>query len=166
MKWIKKYENYVGLNVPEYFYHGTNEVFDKFTLDNLGKNHITSILGVYFSEYLFPPLYSTSAAEFAYDAVKKNGGSPVVYKCKINLLNPLIKDSHNAYSSTAFIDINCNSLEKEMVGHDGLIVYNKSSKDYTDYILVTKELDSIEIVKKVILPPGENYFQLRDTIKL
>ena len=176
MKWLKTFENYGKINIPEYFYHGTNEVFDKFTLDYMGKNHPTSILGVYFTQYLFPPLFSSSAGEYAYDISDKNGGVPVVYKCKIHLHNPLIKDSSKYYSSNTFIDYNCNELKNEVIGHDGIIVYNKN--DGNDFILVTNELNKIEIINKAILPeldiknksaPASSYapfYQLRDTIKL
>lgn len=52
-RYIKTFENFsIETEFPEFWYHGTNKLFDTFTLDNLGKNYQQSTLGIYFSQYL------------------------------------------------------------------------------------------------------------------
>lgn len=139
--------------LPEYWYHGSNKYFDKFTLNDLGKNWHQSTLGVYFSQYLKPGLYGSTAKEYAEDSVEKNGGKPYVYKCKINANKPLVLDSKGWYSSNTLIDTQATDIKKQMGinGNDCVIVYNSDNKEedglqWGDYILVSDELDKIEII--------------------
>ena len=56
----------------------------------MGKNWKQSELGVYFSQYIKPGLYGSTAKEYAEDLVVREGGKPYIYKCKIHTKNPLI----------------------------------------------------------------------------
>lgn len=136
--------------LPEYFYHGSNKYFDKFTLDNLGKNFHQSTLGIYFTQYLEPVPYGSTAMEYAEEMVRRYGGNPYIYKCKIHVKNPLILDSDGWYSSATFIDKNRNDIKRyvEKGNNDSVIAYDFSEKDirWRDYQLVAKDLSIIEII--------------------
>lgn len=141
---------------PEYWYHGTNQKFDKFTLDNLGKNYEQSILGIYFSQYLKPPPYGSTAKEYAENAVSRHGGEPYVYKCKININKPLILNSNGWYSSNVYIDKNRNDIINWLKNdnYDSVIVYdfettNEDGIEFGDFILATKNIDII-VIKEII----------------
>jgi hypothetical protein len=67
MKFLKLFENFKPFCLPEYWFYGTNTDFNKFDLKYLVPNFNTSILGMYFTQYLQPP-YSASALEFAEQA--------------------------------------------------------------------------------------------------
>ena len=142
-----------GHELPDYWYHGTNLYFDKFVLDDMGKNYYQSILGVYFSQYLKPGIYGSTAKEYAENAVITNGGKPYIYKCKINVKKPLILDSNGWYSTNVFIDKNRNDIKNEITrgNYDCVIAYDFDNKkneglEYADCILATSDLDIIEIV--------------------
>ena len=53
IKYIWLFEEFNSeLNLPffhEFFYHGTNQNFDKFDTSYIGSNFNTSILGIYFT---------------------------------------------------------------------------------------------------------------------
>ena len=81
-------------NLPEFFYHGSNRLFDKFDLKEMGKNFSSSILGIYFTQYLKPTPFGSTAKEYAEELVRREGGKPYIYKCKINYKNPLMLNSN------------------------------------------------------------------------
>lgn len=149
-------------NIPEFFYHGSNELFHKFSLSEMGKNYEQSILGIYFSQYEKPGIYGSTAKEYAEDTVTRLGGRPYIYKCKINYKNPLILDSNGWYSSNVFIDKNRNTIKEEYTNgnHDCIIAYNFEENDikFQDFILVTDKLDIIDIVdvKDISVKINEN----------
>jgi hypothetical protein len=139
--------------LPDYWYHGTNKFFEKFSLEFSGKNWKQSDLGIYFSQYLEPGIYGSTAKEYAEEMVLREGGKPYVYKCKIHTKNPLILNSNGWYSSNAYIDKNRNDIKGWMAtdGHDCTIVYDFQNQEeeglkYGDHILATKNLTIIEIV--------------------
>jgi hypothetical protein len=144
---IKKHE------LPEYMYHGTNKYFDKFTLDNMGKNWKQSELGIYFTQYIKPGIYGATAKEYAEDLVVREGGKPYIYKCKIHTKKPLVLNSNGWYSSNTYIDKNRNDIKRWMnsEGNDCVISYDFQNKEdeglqWGDYILATNNLDIIEII--------------------
>jgi hypothetical protein len=149
LRYLKLFENFKPFQLPEFWYHGTNTDFNKFDLKYLGSNFNTSILGVYFTQYLQPPPYSASALEFAKKAVEKSGGHPIIYKCKVNLDNPLIVDSKGYYNSNEIADLHRQKLKHQMQSgnHDGIIVYNSDSND--DFLLITPNIDKIQIIEKL-----------------
>lgn len=156
---------------PEYFYHGTNQDFNKFDIKYVGSNFESSILGIYLTQYLQPPPYGASALEFAEQAVKKTGGSPIIYKCKVNFSNPLIIDSKGFYNSNAKADAHRLKLKHNLEegNHDGIVIYNSEGyklPDYItdddlikthrsidpknlDYLIITSNPDNIEIIEKL-----------------
>jgi hypothetical protein len=70
----------------------------------MGKNWRQSELGIYFTQYIKPGIYGSTAKEYAEDLVIRKGGKPYIYKCKIHVKNPLILNSNGWYSSVTFID--------------------------------------------------------------
>lgn len=158
-RYIKTFENFsIETEFPEFWYHGTNKLFDSFTLDNLGKNYQQSTLGIYFSQYLKPGIYGSTAKEYADNLVVIEGGNPYVYKCKIHYKNPLVLDSSGWYSSNTFIDKNRGDIKRYMEkdNYDCTIVYNfdnykEEGIEYGDFILVTNDISTIEIVEIIEL---------------
>jgi hypothetical protein len=139
--------------LPQYWYHGTNKHFNKFTLENMGKNWKQSVLGVYFSQYIKPGIYGSTAKEYAEDLVVREGGKPYIYKCEIQTKKPLILDSNGWYSSNTYIDKNRNDIKSKMNadGNDCVISYDFENKEneglqWGDYILATNNLDIIKII--------------------
>ena len=152
VKTFEQFNNTInGHELPEYWYHGTNKLFDKFTLDNLGRNFHQSTLGIYFTQYEKPGIYGSTAKEYAEELVRREGGKPYIYKCRIHVKNPLILDSNGWYSSTTFIDKNRSDIMRWMNNdkHDSVISYDFENDEgvlFGDYILATNNLDIIEIV--------------------
>lgn len=153
IEFLKETANNQKHELPEYWYHGTNKYFERFDLNYMGKNWKQSELGVYFSQYIKPGLYGSTAKEYAEDLVVREGGKPYIYKCKIHTKNPLILNSNNWYSSNTYIDKNRNDIKRWMVNNDNdcVISYNFENKqtdgpEWADYILATNNLDIIEIV--------------------
>lgn len=139
--------------LPEYWYHGTNKYFDKFTLDNMGKNWNQSELGIYFSQYIKPGIYGSTAMEYAKNLVVREGGKPYIYKCKIHHKKPLILNSNGWQSSATYIDLHRNDIKRRMNrdGNDCIISYDFENKEdeglqWGDYILATNNLNIIEII--------------------
>ncbi len=133
--------------LPEYWYHGTNELFSEFNIDKMGKNYKVSNLGIYFSGDISPPPYiGETAKDYANEAVKRNGGNPYIYKVKINTNNIHLFDSDEYYSSTTALDLNPELFEK----YDTVVSYNydeyKNNPKYANFILSTTDIDNIEIV--------------------
>jgi len=156
---VKRFESYTNpkVDLPEYWYHGSNIYFDKFSLDTK-KMHDASILGIYFSQYLKPGLSGSTAKEYDDYSTSISGGKPFVYKCKIHFKNPLILDSEGWYSSNTFIDKNRFAIKRAMEedNHETVIAYDSETYDegdleYADFILVTNDIDSIEIVEIIEL---------------
>lgn len=135
-----------NVNMPEYFYHGTNKYFTEFDLTHMGKNHPTSILGLYFTQYLKPPPYGSTAKEYAEYLVTVGGGEPYIYKCKIEPKNPLFLNSNGWYSSNTYIDKNRNDIKQRMISenNDCVIAYDFTEKD--DFIVATSDVSIITIV--------------------
>lgn len=157
-KYLNSYNDFIIENLnnshelPEYWYHGTNKYFEKFSLDYLGTNWEQSILGVYFSQYLKPGIFGSTAKEYADYAVTIKGGTRYIYKCKIHTKNPLILNSNGWYSSNVYVDKNRHDINNRMKNnnHDCIIAYDFENKQeegliWGDYILVTNHLDIIEI---------------------
>jgi len=121
--YLNENENKDKHDLPEFWYHGTNKYFEKFTLDNLGQNFDQSTLGVYFTQYIKPGIYGSTAKEYAERLVILKGGKPYIYKCKINPKNPLIINSNGWYSSNTYVDKNRSDLKRWMKagGNDCLI---------------------------------------------
>jgi len=170
MRYLKLFEqfNEVESFLPEFWYHGSNEDFNKFDMKYARKNYDSSILGIYFTEYLNPPPYGSTAVEYAKKHADEKGGEPIIYKCKIKLDNPLLIDSHGHYSSNAIVDMHREKLlrQREAGNHDGIIIYNsdinkipdyitdeeitkKYEKKYGDFILVTQHPEKIQIIEKI-----------------
>jgi hypothetical protein len=150
---IKEELNNQKHELPEYWYHGTNKYFEKFTLDNMGKNWKQSDLGIYFTQYIKPGIYGSTAKEYAEDLVVREGGKPYIYKCKIHTNNPLILNSNGWYSSNTYIDKNRNNIKRWMTtdNNDCVISYNFENKkeeglQWGDYILATNNLNIIQII--------------------
>lgn len=138
---------------PEYWYHGSNKLFDKFSLDFMGKNYTQSELDVYFTQYIKPGIYGSTAKEYAENMVICNGGVPYIYKCKIHTKNSLVLNSNGWASSNVYIDKNRNDIKRRLDtnNNDCVISYDFNNKEdeglqWGDYILVTKNLNIIEIV--------------------
>jgi len=141
----------LNYELPQYWYHGTNKYFDTFTLENMGTNWDQSILGVYFTQYADDGIFGSTAKEYAEYVVSVYGGTPYVYKCKLNIQNPLMLDSSGWYSSNSYIDQNRSDIKRWMKGEDCAISYNlenrkKDGLEFGDYILATKNLNMIEII--------------------
>lgn len=158
-----KLNNFITENVdnkhelPEYWYHGTNKYFEKFSLDYMGKNFHQSELGIYFSQYIKPLPFGTTAMEYAEEMVRREGGSPYIYKCKIHTQNPMIANSNGWYSTGTFIDKNRNDIKRYITHNkkDCIIAYDFENKKeegfrWADYILATNNLDIIEIVDVIL----------------
>jgi hypothetical protein len=175
MKYLKKFENYniIESILPQYWYHGTNEDFDKFDVKYLGKNYESSILGIYFTQYLQPPPYGSTAVEYAKNIVSEKGGKPFIYKCQIKLNNPLIVDSKGYYNSNFIADSHREKLirQRNEGNHDGIIIYNSEGHKLPDYItdedviknhnqydienmdfiLITQHPEKIKIIEKMTI---------------
>lgn len=175
MKYLKKYENFnlIEAILPEFWYHGTNEDFNKFDLKYAKSNYETSILGIYFTQYLQPPPYGSTAVEYAKNSVAKTGGKPFIYKCQIKLDNPLIVDSKGYYNSNFVADSQREKLlrQRNEGNHDGIIIYNSEGYKLPDYItdedvikshnqfdikhmdfmLITQHPEKIKIVEKMTI---------------
>lgn len=157
-KWFNENNSNKQHELPEYWYHGTNKLFDKFTLDNIGRNWKQSTLGIYFSQYIKPGIYGSTAKEYAEDLVVREGGKPYVYKCKIHTKNPLVLNSNGWYSSNTFIDKNRIDIKNWLLAddYDAVIAYDFENKaeeglQWADFILTTSNLDIIEIVEVIEL---------------
>jgi hypothetical protein len=169
MRYLKLFEqfNEVESFLPEFWYHGSNEDFNKFDMKYARKNYDSSILGIYFTEYLNPPPYGSTAVEYAKRHSDEKGGKPIIYKCKIKLDNPLFIDSHGHYNSNAIVDMHREKLlrQRDAGNHDGIIIYNSdynkipdyitdeniSKKEYGDFILVTHHIEKIKIIEKMTI---------------
>ena len=155
MHYLKTTFDSFNINLPEYFYHGTNECFKDFDLKYMSKNYETSTLGIYFTQHLLPPPYSSTAEEYAENAVAKHGGKPYVYKCKIYTKKPLVLNSNGWYSSNTYIDKNRNDIIRWLQNdnYDSVVAYDFLETDikWKDYILVTKNIDIIKIVEIISL---------------
>lgn len=140
------------ISFPQFWYHGTNELFDQFSSSFVGKNFDTSTLGVYFSQYASPPPYSSTAEEYAKAAVSKHGGKPYIYKCTVSDSNPLVLGQSGWYSSNAYVDKNRNDIKRWLSkeGKQTVVVYDEEGIidgiEYADFILVTSDLSSIKIL--------------------
>lgn len=152
-KTIYEHINKQNHETPQYWYHGTNKLFDRFTLENMGKNYKQSELGIYFSQYLKPGIYGSTAKEYAEDLVIREGGKPYIYKCKVHTKNPLFLNSNGWYSSNTFMDKNRGDIKRWMANkrNDCVIVYNfqekqKEGMEWGDYILATPNPQIIEIM--------------------
>ena len=129
----------------------------------MGKNFHQSTLGIYFTQYIEPLPFGTNAKEYAEEMVRREGGKPFIYKCKIHTKNPLILDSNDWGSSARFIDKNRNDIKRYMEhdNHDCIIAYDfEEEMRWREYILATKKLDLIEIVDMFEYKenPNTNYF--------
>ena len=147
------FESMTEHEFPEYWYHGSNQKFDDFSIEHMGKNWHQSELGIYFTQYMKPPPFSSTAKEYAEEMVRREGGNPYIYKCIINFENPLILDSNGWYSSNTYIDQNRKDIKRwiENDDHDCVIAYDFENKDgieWSDFILATKNIDMIEIVDR------------------
>jgi hypothetical protein len=147
-------ENFSNHEMPEFWYHGTNKYFLKFTLDNIGSNYHQSILGIYFSQYIKPGIYGSTAKEYAEDMVVREGGKPYIYKCRIHYKNPYIINSNGWYSSNTCIDKNRNDIKNYLLNNknDCVISYDFENKkeeglQWGDFILATNNIENIEIVE-------------------
>lgn len=152
-RYLSEYVNGWGHELPEYWYHGTNRYFDRFSLVGMGRNWSQSNLGVYFTQYLKPGIYGSTAREYAEDLVRREGGVPYIYKCKVHVKNPLVLNSNGWYSSVSYLDKNRNDIKRwvKSGGYDGVISYDFENKEveglqWGDYVLVTDNLGLIEIV--------------------
>lgn len=146
---LTNFEKYLESKIvlPEYWYHGSNKYFENFSLEYAYKNWKSSSLGIYFTNYLKPGLYGSTAKEYAEYAVSVHGGKPYIYKCKIDTKNPLMINTEGWYSSNTYIDKNRSDIKRWMENgnNDSVIGYNIDS-DYKDFILATSHLDIITIV--------------------
>ena len=149
---IKRFEQHSSPKLPEVWYHGTNKNFDKFDLKYLGNNWKMSKLGIYFTQHIKTPYTGATAEDFAKKAVEVSGGTPIIYKCKLNFNRPLILDSEGYYSSNSYIDIKSDEIKRKMeeAHYDGVIVYN-IKKGWEDCIAMTNDISKIEILDKVKL---------------
>jgi len=155
LKTYRLFESDENVEFPEVWYHGTNEDFDEFTLDNMGRNFDSSILGVYFSQYMNPPPYGATAGEYARNAKMAHGGQAIVYECKLNFENPLIIDSEGWYSSNTAVDKQKGDIKRWLKEdkYDAVIAYNTEYTDIEDrdFIAVVLDPKNIEIIKKHIV---------------
>ena len=155
---MKSFNNYLKENnkdhiLPDFWYHGSNKYFESFSLEYMGKNWNQSTLGVYFTQYIKPGCYGSTAKEYAEDLVIREGGKPYIYKCKIHTTKPLILNSNGWYSSNTYIDKNRTDIDRWMKNknNDCVIAYNfqdvtAEGIDVGDYILATNVLNIIEII--------------------
>lgn len=97
--------------------------------------------------------FGSTAKEYAEEMVRREGGKPYIYKCKIYTKKPLILNSNGWNSSATFIDKNRNDIKNYLItdGNDSIVSYDFENKkeeglEYGDYILATKNLDIIEII--------------------
>lgn len=158
MKHIKTYclfESDENIKFPDVWYHGTNEDFDEFTLDNIGANWDQSTLGVYFTQHMDPPPYGSTAGEYARNAKVVHGGDAIVYECKLTFENPLIIDSEGWYSSNTAIDKQRGDIKRWLKEdkYDAVIAYNSGEDEFKhmDFIAVVLDPKNIEIIKKHIV---------------
>jgi len=153
MKHILSYILFENSNIPEYWYHGTNSTFDEFDVKYQGANFETSTLGIYFTQHMYPPPYSSTAKEYAQDTTRNKGGVPIIYKCKLIMKNPLILDSNGWYSSVSYIDKNRNDIKRWLNNdnYDSILVYNhgEDNIEYKDYISVVFNPKQIQIIEKI-----------------
>jgi hypothetical protein len=139
--------------LPDYWYHGSNKYFDNFSLDNQGINWRQSELGIYFTQYIKPGIYGSTAKEYAQDLVVREGGKPYIYKCEINTNKALVLNSNGWYSSNSFVDKNRNDIKRYMSdgNNDCVIAYDFENKKeeglkWGDYILATSVISNIKII--------------------
>jgi hypothetical protein len=150
---IKRFEQHSIPNLPDIWYHGTNKDFNKFDLKYLGSNWEFSKLGIYFTQHIKIPYTGSTAEDYAKKAVDKSGGSPIIYKCKLHLENPLILSSKGYYSSNTYIDVKSEEIKIKMEegNHDGVIIYHYSFPSWEDCISMTNDINKIEILDKMKL---------------
>lgn len=150
IKPYKLFENKLG-EVPKTWFHGTNKLFDKFDDTYRNVNFKSSILGFYFSQHRKPPPYSSTAEEYAKDAVGRSGGIPVVYECELDIKKPLVLNSEGWYSSNAYLDVNRNDIKRWLNNdsYDGILCYDQSQMDIMDmdYIAIVFDSEQIDIIK-------------------
>lgn len=141
--------------LPKVFYHGTNVMFDNFNSESLSKNFEQSILGFYFTQYLKPPPFGTTAKEYAEEAVRNFGGSPIVYEVKLNIKNPLFINSNGLHSSVTAIDKQRNDIKRQLStsNYDAVVAYDFEEKDFNDkdYSAVVLNSNQIEIIRVIQL---------------
>lgn len=141
-----------GHEVPLYFYHWTNDKFDKFDLKYMGWNfEKVSKLGIYFTQYFNGPYYGSTAKEYAENAVNNYGGEPLVYKCILNFKNPLFLNSYNYYNSNAYVDKNHKKIKEilDKNDYDSVVCYNFKEErlKFRDYIAVVLDVNDIEVLE-------------------
>ncbi len=143
-------ESIAGNHVfPAVFYHGSNQLFDTFSKEKLGQNFEQSTLGIYFSQFAKPLPYGTTAREYAEEMVRRYGGTPYVYECKLNLKNPLVLDtSDHERGSANYIDSHRELIARKLSGHDSIVAYNFSEDElkYQDQIAVVFDPADITIL--------------------
>lgn len=124
-------------------------------LDNMGKNFDASILGIYFTQYMEPPPYGSTAGEYARNAKMAHGGQAIVYECRLKFDNPLIIDSEGWYSSNTAVDKQKGDIKRWLKEDksDGVVAYNSEYTDMEDrdFIAVVLDPKNIEIIKKHIV---------------
>jgi hypothetical protein len=149
MRHIKPYRIFESRSVlPKVWYHGTNVDFEKFDSSYMGRNWDTSTLGIYFTDRIYPPPYSSTASEYAKHAVSQHGGSPVVYEVELDMKNPLVIDSNGWYSSNTCIDKQRSDIKRwmESGNNDAVVAYDFKTGD--DFISVVSDPGMVKIIKK------------------
>ena len=148
---MKTFEQFVNKellppNTPKLWYHGTNTKFDRFDIKYQGKNFTSSILGIYFTQYLKPPPYSSTAKEYAEHSSMSKGGDPIIYECELDMKNPLVLNSNGWYNSNGYLDSNKNEIKRKIENstYDSIISYDFEAGD--DYIVVVFNPDQIKII--------------------
>jgi hypothetical protein len=141
--------------IPTKMYHGTNTKFDTFDMSKKGLNFDSSTLGIYFTQHLSPPPYSSTAKEYAEIAIKNHGGEPIVYEVELAIQNPLVLNSYGWYNSNARIDVQRDIITKWISegDYDAVVVYNfeEDQERHRDYIAVVWDTQLINITNVISL---------------
>lgn len=140
------------IKYPKLMYHGSNQKFDNFANEHIGKNFNASTLGFYFSQYIQPPPYSSTAKEYAEEMVRRHGGEPYIYTCELSYNKPLILDSNGYDQGSAYcIDSQRNDIKNwlKQNSYDAILCYDFQETEfkYQDNIVVVFKPEQIKILK-------------------
>lgn len=140
----------MSLEFPDIWYHGSNELFEKFEKSKIGSNFSKTSVGFYFTTIRKPPPFSSSAKEYAEDLVIRKGGKPYIYHCKLDLTDAMIVDAKGWYNANAYIDLNRNDILRwlKYESKEAFVAFEDMGDGYgLDAICLILNPDLIEIIE-------------------
>ncbi len=120
---------------PKIVYHGTDGEFTVFENLKTGKNFGDISSGMFFFTN-YKEGYPNSAADYARNSSKNNGGNPNIKEVYLDIKKPLRLDSRGYYSTNEYYDKNAEDIYMRFLDgdYDGVIIEN-SDKNSDDSIL-------------------------------